>query len=150
MHVQAFGIIPVHQEGAARRFLLVQHCKGHTFREGAGDGHWAFPKGHADENEQGIATAVRELQEETGIGGVDVIDSVLFHEEYTFIQNNERVFKRVTYFIGFVQDTEVIIQQNEIQDYRWVSYEEAIDLMTFEEGRDVLRRAQKYLVNNNS
>ena len=146
MKEHSFGIIPVYKENGQRRFLLVRHREYSILSKGVGQGgHWAFPKGHAEGAEEGVQAAVRELKEETGIEEVDVVSDVSFSEHYTFARANKNISKTVTYFIGFVHATEVRIQEEEIQDFRWVSYGDALELITFEEARTVLQHAQLYL-----
>lgn len=146
MKEYSFGIIPVYKENGQRCFLLVRHREDPTLSKGVGrGGHWAFPKGHAQGTEEGVQAAVREFGEETGIEEVDVVSGVSFLEHYTFTRENKNVSKTATYFIGFVRAVEVRIQREEIQDFRWVSYEDALELMTFEEARRVLQKAQLYL-----
>ena len=38
--------------------LLIKHANG---------GHWSFPKGHVEEGETEVETALREVHEETGL-----------------------------------------------------------------------------------
>ena len=45
----------------------------HSSTSSRGGGHWDFPKGHIDEGESEIQTALRELEEETGIAHTNVI-----------------------------------------------------------------------------
>src|SRR3989344_4714754 len=80
------------------------------------EGHWGFPKGHQDAGESEEETAKRELQEETGINNV-ILD------KKSFIEN----FKK------------------EILELRWVNYNEAKQLLTFPEAREVLNQAFEYL-----
>lgn len=140
MQKEAFGIIPVYKKKDSIIFLLVQHNEDNPK-------HWGFPKGHAKGAESKKETAIRELKEETGIWGVDVLDDVPLIENYTFVRNGVTISKVVTYFIGFVKSRKVTIQAEEIADYMWGSYEETRGLITFQEGREILRQAQEYLNN---
>ena len=51
------------------KVLLLRHPSNSSH----GGGHWDFPKGHIDEGESEIQTALRELEEETGIAHTNVI-----------------------------------------------------------------------------
>ncbi|MCP5469384.1 MAG: NUDIX domain-containing protein [Chlamydiales bacterium] len=117
--VYAFGIIPV-REG---KMLLVLHQKG----------HWAFPKGHPEKNETPIETAKRELKEETGLEVSGLLGKE-FQEHYTF----DTTEKYVTYFLAKVRG-EVVLQECEIADFRWVTFEEAQKLATFAECKKLVR-----------
>jgi 8-oxo-dGTP pyrophosphatase MutT (NUDIX family) len=55
---KSYGIIPVFKNEGSFHILLVKNSKG---------GHWGFPKGTPEKNEESIDTARRELFEETGI-----------------------------------------------------------------------------------
>ena len=116
--IEAFGIIPIHQG----KTLLVKHQKG----------HWAFPKGHAEPNEDPIDTAKRELKEETGLEVVELLGKS-FNESYSFDAHE----KRVTYFLAHVKGT-LKVQIEEIADARWVTFEEAKKLATFDECKKLI------------
>ncbi|MFN0065205.1 MAG: NUDIX domain-containing protein, partial [Chlamydiales bacterium] len=99
--VHAFGIIPIKK----RRVLLVHHQKG----------HWSFPKGHAEENEDPKMTAARELKEETGLDVIRFLEIPPIEEEYAF----DLIRKKVTYFFAEVEG-KLQLQTAEIQEARWV------------------------------
>ena len=128
----SFGIIPYHKE--TKRFLIIQHTKD----------HWSFPKGHPEKNEMHTETAVRELFEETGLTTIS-IDPREFKEEYTFIHNGEAIHKTVTYFIGFIESVEVIIQEKEVKDFAWLTFEEALSQITFDNTLYLAKEAHAYL-----
>ena len=66
------------------KVLLLRHSSISS-REG---GHWDFPKGHIDGDETEIQTALRELEEETGIAHVNVIDG--FRDTITLLFQEDR------------------------------------------------------------
>ncbi|MEX2008522.1 MAG: NUDIX domain-containing protein [Candidatus Spechtbacterales bacterium] len=140
---QSFGVIPVLQEGDALLFLLVQHA----YRSGKNKhhGHWAFPKGHAENGEDALAAARRELEEETGIVKTHLLKEPRFQERYHFQQEGDTIAKTVTYFIGLVSDGTVHPQEEEVQDFAWLPYEQALRRLTFKEGRRMLEEAHAYL-----
>ena len=133
---EAFGIIPILQQNDIHQFLLIQHHAG----------HWGFPKGHADPGETALEAACREFVEETGIADYTVLEDVTFTEQYFFTRDKQKFLKTVVYYPALVQSPEVRFQLEEIQDSRWVTYDEAIVLMTFNGGKQVLMDVQKYLL----
>ncbi len=132
----SFGIIPIHDQAGARRFLLVHQKKG----------HWGFPKGHAEPGETPTQTALRELAEETGIESVRLIGGDCFVERYSFLTKKcERVDKTVTFFIGLVDDPKVTVQPEEVKDFAWLPADQARDRLTFPEARELLARVVDHL-----
>lgn len=137
-HDRSFGIIPTRVGNRQRLYLLIRHHAG----------HWGFPKGHADADETGIQAARRELREETGIAEVDVSDDVEFTEEYRFSRDGQMFHKTVTYYLGTVNTSAVVIQDEELQDFRWVPFRQAMELITFPEGKRLLTAARDYVAAN--
>ncbi|NJR38406.1 MAG: NUDIX domain-containing protein [Leptolyngbyaceae cyanobacterium CSU_1_4] len=139
MKDEAFGIVPIFIEqtddSTEIQFLLIRHWAG----------HWGFPKGHAEPGETAIATARRELEEETGIQSCNVLDDTSFVEHYRFTKDDQLIEKTVTYFLGIVSSKAVTCQEQEIQAYTWVNFDTALQTITFDQARRILRRAQTYL-----
>jgi 8-oxo-dGTP pyrophosphatase MutT (NUDIX family) len=107
--------------------------------------HWSFPKGHIEGKETPRETAVRELEEETGIRDIEFSEFQNIIEEYDFERNGEMCHKINEFFIAFTKDDKVVIQEGEILDYKWATYEEALDTFTYEQPKEVLKKVQKYL-----
>lgn len=109
-------------------------------------GHWDFPKGHIEEGETDKETALRELEEETGIKE----DEVELHEdfreeiEYFYKKRDELSHKKVIYFLGEVETKEVTISE-EHQDFEWLPFEDAKEKVTFRNARQLLKKADKVL-----
>ena len=132
---QSFGVVPIYRKGNDLKFLLIQHNAG----------HWAFPKGHADVGETEIQTARRELREETGVGDVMLITSPPFEEHYRVNRKGQPREKLVRYWIGYVRDLRVRMQETEVQAYKWATLAEARQLITYTQSRKLLEEVVKYL-----
>lgn len=109
-------------------------------------GHWDFPKGHVEEvDENEMATAHRELEEETGISAIEF--DAKFREPMFYAFNRgrkERVEKTVVYFIAETKVDSVELS-HEHQGYEWLSYEQAMERLTFDNARELLEKAHQHL-----
>ena len=133
---ESFGIVPIHHMPAGRQYLTIQHRAG----------HWSFPKGHAEPGESPGEAALRELAEETGVSEVTLVEGGRFTETYEFVKSGgKRVHKRVHYFVARVSDPHVRIQPQEVEDWHWGSYEQTWQRLTFDEGRALLKRVERWL-----
>lgn len=131
---ESFGVIPVlRREGEEPLFLLVQHARG--------SGHWSFAKGGAEAGESPVETARRELREETGISEVDLVENRPLVEEYIYFKDGKPFSKRVTFYLGLVSNERVIPARGEIQDCAWLPHTEALERLTHDEAKEVLRQA---------
>ncbi|MBI2645087.1 NUDIX domain-containing protein [Candidatus Uhrbacteria bacterium] len=135
MKITSCGIIPFRKDGDEILFLLVKNRAG----------HWAFPKGRQEKNETDLETAKREFSEETGITSFKVLDEKTFHEEYTVMRDGVLTDKKVTYFLGEVFDPSMNIQEEEISDYAWLCYEDALKKITYEQTIQTLADAFEYM-----
>lgn len=104
-------------------------------------GHWAFPKGHVENNETEVETALREIKEETSLI-VTIDDGFKVINEY---QPTRYSTKEVVYFMARSDTDKVFVQQTEIDNFRWCTYDEAIGLITYENDKKVLLKANDYL-----
>ena len=89
---------------------------------------WGFPKGHVEGNETEVETAHRECLEEVGL---DVL--VNPKKKYTtkyVVDNN--IEKTVVLFGATTKNDDVVMQAEEIKKYKWCSYEEAYNLLSFD------------------
>ena len=134
---KAIGVIVFYNQGDSLIFLLLKHRKG----------HWSFAKGHSEEGETPLQTALRELHEEAGIFDVKFISGeTLLKEKYVF-QNKklQKVKKRVDYFIAEAFDDKVKIDNHEITDYKWCSLEDSRKVLTFGQSSETLESAEKII-----
>lgn len=103
--------------------------------------NWGFPKGHIEQGETERQTATREVLEETGLH-INILPEFSAKSEYS-IQG--RVEKFVTIFLATSEDTALKIQEEEIDDYAWADYVNALKILKFDNDRSIMRQANKFL-----
>ncbi len=108
-------------------------------------GHWSFPKGHVEELDTDFfSTAQRELLEETGISEVSLIDGWDSRTEYTFSLKGVPTSKQVFWYLAETNQLNVKLS-HEHTNYMWLSFDEAIQQVTFDQEVDLLNSAKEYL-----
>lgn len=112
--------------------LLLKHWFG---------GHWSFPKGHVEEGETEVETALREVHEETGLT-IQLEDGFRQSVEY-YPRPNIR--KQVVYFLGYADDDRTRRQEEEISEIRWVPLKSAHREVTFRNDKNLINHAKKFL-----
>jgi len=110
--------------------------------------HWDYPKGHLEKGETAWQAAVRELKEETGIRQVDRVGKFQQQMHYTFYstkkKRGERIAKTVTYFLGKTREKNVTLSDEHV-GHAWLSYQEAMERLTYDNARDILRAAYEIM-----
>lgn len=93
-------------------------------RNRGGSGAWLFPKGHRDEGEDDEAAARREIEEETGLTELELIDDLGSYERYAIREDGsddrERL-KRIHMFLFAARPHAALSPSREIEEARWVS-----------------------------
>ena len=109
--------------------LLIKHVNS---------GHWSFPKGHVEEGETEVETALREVKEETGI---DIIIDPTFRETVTYFPRKDTQ-KVVVYFIAKAKNFEYVPQEEEIAQIKWVDICHATSVLTYENDKTIVNKAK--------
>ena len=108
-----------------------------------GSSGFGFPKGHMEKGENKEETAFREIWEETGIHPIldpDFCRSV----EYRVFKKKD-TFKKVTFFIATCPADELPAPRHEIQQIKMLPYEQARELLWFDELKTILDEADKVI-----
>ena len=98
---------------------------------------WGFPKGHLEENETEIEAAKREVLEETGI---EVIIDENKRYETNYIIRNE-IDKTSVFYVAKPKSGTLKKQECEVEDIGWFGYEEALEKLSFDNYKEVLKKA---------
>ena len=124
------GAIVYRKHHGNLEILLIKHINS---------GHWSFPKGHVEEGESEMETAVREIKEETGI---DVIIDPTFRETVSYYPKKDTQ-KIVVYFIAKAKNYELNPQEAEIADIKWVDVGCANSILTYDNDKTIVSKAKK-------
>lgn len=116
------------------RFLLVHY----------NEGHWDLVKGYIEEGETLKETVVREAKEETGIDDLKFISGFQEKTEYYFQSKGKRTFKTNKLFLAETKKEEINLSF-EHTSFAWLSYHQALERITFEKTKNVLKKAMKFL-----
>lgn len=103
------------------------------------EGHWGFPKGHVENDETEVQTAIREIKEETNL-------DVEINENYRYVEHyspKEGVEKDVIYFIAKKIGGEIKLQEEEVKNICWLSYEDALERLTYDNSKELLQNVWK-------
>ena len=100
---------------------------------------WGFPKGHLEEGEKPTDTAVREVYEETGFRVELNHDKPIAESRYEIRLVDEVINKTVWFYEMKVIQAFDKEPDSEIEELAIVGYEEAKNLLTFEEDKKILK-----------
>ena len=125
----------------SNKILLLKYSANNTQGEG---GHWDFPKGHVEQNETELETALRELEEETGISKVEIIADFRHSISYTFSRRSESISKEVIFFLASTVEKRVTLSHEHI-DYAWLDFNNALEKLTYDNARQILKKVLPYI-----
>jgi len=106
-------------------------------------GVWALPKGLIGDGEDPAVTALREVEEETGVHGR--LDRKLGDVRYVYTWDGERVFKVVSFFLVRYSSGRLGAIapefEHEVAETRWLPLDDAPRLLAYGGERDMAARA---------
>jgi 8-oxo-dGTP pyrophosphatase MutT (NUDIX family) len=112
--------------------------------------NWGFPKGHIEDGEGADSAAVREVSEETGLNDLTVRGAIDPIDWYFKFRGN-LIHKVCHFFVMQTEQTSTSPQRAEgITACKWLAFDEAQALISYDNARDVLRRANEMLVHTPS
>lgn len=116
------------------KYLLIQY----------GWGHWEFPRGLIEKGESLEDTARREIKEEVGIEDIRFISGFKEWIKFFFKLKGKNIMKIATFLLAETK-TEKVKLSYEHKNYAWLDYKEALNRLTFENSKEVLKKANDFL-----
>ncbi|MBI4690207.1 MAG: NUDIX hydrolase [Nitrospirae bacterium] len=109
---------------------------------------WCLPKGLVDRGERPEETAVREVQEETGLRGRirDKIGDISYW--YYIRGENARCRKTVHFYLMDYLSGSTDDHDSEVDKASWFSIDEAISKVSYKGDREIIKKA-KEMINRN-
>ena len=138
------GFIVYRQTQEGPKFLVLYH--GHNY--------WNFPKGKIESEEGSLDAALRETQEETGLGKKDIriIQPFKAYERFTFRsrRGNGKVFKVVIFYLAETRNPHIKLS-DEHEGYGWFTFREGAKLLgRYRDSQRVLDEANRFLKRGNA
>lgn len=101
---------------------------------------WSLPKGHIETGETAEQTAIREVEEETGIQGTVV--APLGKIDYWFVSEGRRIHKTVHHYLLRCVGGELSDEDYEVSEVAWVPLHELPRRLTYSDERRLARMAR--------
>ena len=133
-HEKSAGAVIFVKEKPELKFLLLHYQAG----------HWGFAKGNIEKAETELITAQREIKEETGLEGLQFFEGFKEIITYFYTRQGKVIKKEVVFFLAQSFKEHVTIS-NEHIGYAWLNYDKALAKVTFQNDKDVLKKAHEHL-----
>lgn len=101
-----------------------------------------LPKGHLDGDETPAEAAAREVSEEAGVSGV--LLGELGDVDYDYAPQGRPIAKRVRFFLFAYRAGDPADHDQEIERAYWMPLSEAVDALTYDGEREMVRRAMSW------
>jgi 8-oxo-dGTP pyrophosphatase MutT (NUDIX family) len=108
---------------------------------------WQLPKGIVDPGETPQVTAVREVREEAGIETdlIRLIETIEYWYRSVKYGKPVRYHKFVHFYLLEYKSGDVTNHDHEVEESRWVSFDEALEMLDFKSERDVVEKAREMI-----
>jgi dATP pyrophosphohydrolase len=109
-------------------------------RTGTLAGEWCQIAGKIEEGEKAWEAALRELGEETGLKPIELYSADICEQ---FYEAHSDAITIVPVFVAFVGSETHVLLNHEHSEFRWVSFDEALEMVPFAGQRCVLRHVER-------
>lgn len=108
---------------------------------------WQLPKGIVDPGESPEVTALREVREEAGVETerLALIETIEYWYRSVRDRQPVRYHKFVHFYLLEYRSGDVSDHDHEVEEARWVSFDEALEMLEFKSEREVVEKARKMI-----
>jgi len=121
-------------------FLLLLYPSAKTGR----NPYWDFTKGHLEKGENETEALKREVKEETGLEKIKLIPGFKETIRYFFVSEGQKIIKTVVFYLAEAESDKIEISSEHL-DYKWLDYENALNLLNFKNAKEILEKANLFL-----
>lgn len=109
--------------------------------------YWDFSRGKMEKGEKEEETARREIKEETGLTDLKFIEGFREVTHWFYRWKGKNVYKEAVYFLAESTESDVKISQEHI-DFTWADFEDTMKVLTFNNTKDIMTKAQNFVKKN--
>lgn len=137
MRCTMVSVVVLRGEGSATRMLVAQRAGAYLH------GVWSYIAGHVEQGEHGWQAALRELREETALAPRSFWATSYCERFYAAASDTIEV---VPAFVARVADDASVRLNSEHSAHRWVTLDEAADLLPFGSQRELIAHVRREFV----
>jgi 8-oxo-dGTP pyrophosphatase MutT (NUDIX family) len=100
------------------------------------NGFWQPVTGGVEEGETRDEALQREIMEETGVGNIVAVIEGLYYFEFSDPTLNQEY----VYGVEVSSSEEIVLDSKEHSEYRWCSFQEALQLLHWKENKEALKK----------
>jgi 8-oxo-dGTP pyrophosphatase MutT (NUDIX family) len=106
---------------------------------------WCLPKGLIDEGEYPEKTAIREVEEETGLKGkvIEKLGEITYW--YYLKEENVKCRKTVHFFLMEYEGGDISNHDWEVEDAAWFPIDEALETASYKNEKEMIQKAKEKL-----
>lgn len=108
---------------------------------------WQLPKGIVDPGETPQVAAIREVREEAGVETdlIKLIETIEYWYRSVKYGKPVRYHKFVHFYLVEYKSGDVANHDHEVEEARWVSFDEALEKLDFKSEREVVEKARELI-----
>lgn len=123
----------IFRENSERKFLLLLNGK-----------YFKFVTGRIEKGEEEKDTVKREIEEETGITDIKFIDGFREIYNFTYKLKGDLILREIVLYLVETKTEDVRISY-EHDSFKWLTFEEAIELIKFKNMKELLIKANDFI-----
>lgn len=129
----AVSLVALREASVGYEVLLLRRTK--TLR-----GEWCQIAGSIEEGETAWQAAIRELAEETGLRAEELYSADICEQFYEADRNAVSI---LPVFVAYVARSADVVINDEHSEFRWASFDAAVEMVAFSGQRHVLRHIER-------